>query len=87
MKLEVLAVRDRSAQFFFPPFFVRTNVEGLRMFQKLMEDPARTGAKSEYDLHQIGEFDDQTGAITPVMNIPVLANGADFGGPTTNGHT
>lgn len=78
MNTLIVGVRDRSAQFFFPPFNVRTQVEAIRTFSKLMDDPNRTGSKSEYELAVLGEFDDQTGLIVPEVVPRVIALGTDF---------
>ena len=77
MMLKMFSVKDLTAAFFFPPFFVRSNVEATRIFERLLNDPSRTGAVSEYSLFFIGEFDDQTG-VTVVVNPEQMANGADF---------
>lgn len=78
MNFLMCGVRDRSAQFFFPPFFVRSEVEATRTFAKLMDDPNRSGAKSEYELAVLGEFDDQTGLSVPEVVPRVIALGSDF---------
>jgi len=77
MELVLLGVRDRTAEFFFPPFFARTKVEGLRSFTQLINDKARTGAPSEYELVHLAIFDDQTGHLE-VLPVPsLMANGSD----------
>lgn len=63
MILKMFAVRDRSAEFFFPPFFMRSDAEARRAFGKLMGEPQRAGAPSEYELVSVGSFDDQTGYV------------------------
>lgn len=77
MDFACVAVRDRSAEFFFPPFFVRTKVDALRAFTQIMNQPERAGAASEYELVVLATFDDQTGQIVPEQHLSVLANGAD----------
>ena len=78
MELICVAVRDRKAEFFFPPFFCRTRVEAIRNFERLMQDPNRTGATSDYEIVAVGKFDDQTGQFS-VFNLPeLLVSGADF---------
>lgn len=79
MELQVYAVRDRSAEFYFPPFFLRSQVEAIRAFERLMSDPQRSGAPSEYDLVLFGSFVDQTGVFTMETQPRVIANGRDYG--------
>lgn len=78
MQLMMIGVRDRSAEFYFPPFFVRSHVEAVRTFQRLMDDPNRSGAKSEYEMHHLADFDDQLGIVSVLPMPKLLANGADF---------
>lgn len=74
--LKVFGVRDSTAGFFFPPFFARSDVEAKRNFAKLMNDPSRTGAKAEYDLFSLGQFDDSSGLFDFEVMKPVhLMNG------------
>ena len=40
----------------FLPFFARSDVEALRMFERLMKDPNRSGSVSEYDLVYMLDF-------------------------------
>jgi hypothetical protein len=65
MILNIYSVRDNSAQFHFTPFFARTHVEASRMFNQLLDDPKRSGARIEYSLYYHGTFDDQLGSIVP----------------------
>lgn len=79
MLLKMFAVRDRSAGFYFPPFFARSDVEALRMFERLMKDPNRSGAVSEYDLVYMLDFSDGDGDISGLeREYRVLCNGSDF---------
>lgn len=82
MILLCVAVRDRTAQFFFPPFYVRTAVEATRTFERLINDPNRTGSRAEYDLLHLANFDDQSGELEPLPVQTHLANGQDFQQPT-----
>lgn len=77
MNLLCVTVRDRSAEFYFPPFYVRSRVEATRVFEKLMRDPNRAGSVSEYDLFHLSDFDDQTGLSVQMEPFGHLANGVD----------
>lgn len=75
--LKMMSVRDRTAEFFYPPFFVRSSVEAMRAFERLMADPNKGGAASEYDLIELGEFQDDSGGVI-VHDVPrILSNGRD----------
>lgn len=85
MQLTMFAVRDRSADFHFPPFFMRSNVEAMRAFSQLINDKARSGAPSEYELVSLAIFDDQQGLVEIIPRV-VLASGADVAAQAvTNG--
>lgn len=77
MNLLIIAVKDRSAGFYFPPFFVRSQVEAIRAFTSIMNQKERSGAASEYELAHFGDFDDGSGVFALETPPRVLANGAD----------
>lgn len=78
MVLTMFAVRDLTANFYFPPFFARSQVEATRIFERLLKDPNRMGSVREFDLVLIGEFDDQTGVMAAASVSSVVANGSHF---------
>ncbi|WNK14516.1 MAG: nonstructural protein [Microvirus sp.] len=65
MKLKIYAIHDIKADLFGPPFFMSTAAEALRAFADLADDSNTTIGKhpGDYRLMQIGEFDNQKGAI------------------------
>jgi len=77
MILNIYTVKDKSANFCFPPFNARSHVEASRMFKKLMQDPNRSGAMSEYQLLYLATFDDQTATVVPETPF-VLEDGANL---------
>lgn len=76
MNLHMMSVRDRTAGYYFPPFFVRSKIEAARMFAKMLDDPNRSGKADEYDLFVLGSFDDQL-CVVELLPVPTLiCNGA-----------
>lgn len=67
MKLNVYTIRDQHIAYNLP-WFARTHGEAERKFQDLTNDKQSYVAKypEHYDLYWIGEFEDETGVITPL---------------------
>ncbi|WNK12965.1 MAG: nonstructural protein [Microvirus sp.] len=77
----IYAVKDLAVQAFGMPFFLRSKGEAMRSFQ---DEVNRTDGKSsvaqhpdDYELYNIGEYDDATGAITP-MTPELVARAKDL---------
>lgn len=63
---KVLSIRDTKAAFYNVPLMVtNTTEEAVRSFGELATDSRTSIARhpEDYDLYEIGEFDDQTGVI------------------------
>ncbi|AXH75340.1 MAG: nonstructural protein [Microviridae sp.] len=73
MNLYIVALKDRAADLYGKPFFVRTTAEAIRS----LTDEANNTESSinkhpeDYDLYQIGTFNEETGEV----------NGVTGGGP------
>lgn len=67
MKYKVFTIYDTKGETYNMPWFVKTHGEAERTFSNLANDERTNIAKNpeDYDLFQIGEFDDQTGTLTP----------------------
>jgi len=64
----IYAVKDLAVQAFGTPFFVRAKGEAMRSFQDEVNktaDSAIAAHPEDYELYQLGEYDDQTGTILP----------------------
>lgn len=63
----VCAVKDRALDAFMQPFFVQTIGVANRSFTDEVNRPESPmyAHPDDYDLHQIGNYDDSTGQITP----------------------
>lgn len=64
------SVYDAKTAYFQPPFFSPTIPSGVRMFQRLVNDPGSMvySYPQDFSLMFVGEFDDTTGqlrAVTP----------------------
>lgn len=69
MQLKMFAIRDSKAEFYNQPFFQKTHGEAERNFRALTKDDKSMIAKypEDYDLYYLGEYDDQTGTMSPLV--------------------
>ena len=75
MKLLVCSVFDKKVNAFMPPFFVRSQGEAIRSFTDACQDGAHVFCKhpEDYLLFQVGEFNDENGALLqPVTGVVAL---------------
>ena len=79
MILTIVAVKDRAADAFMRPFFVPTPNMAIRSF---MDEVNRDSSDNQlfvhpddFDLYEIGIFDDSTGRITSYEDMKVLMLG------------
>lgn len=65
MEMLIFSVRDDKAEAFLKPFFAPTVAFALRMFTELVNEPDHEFCKhsNDYNLFQIGTFDQATGVI------------------------
>lgn len=68
MKQNVFAVYDSKAEMFNQPMFFKAVPEALRAFEDECNRPESALAKhpDDYTLFQIGEYDVETGLLTPL---------------------
>lgn len=78
------AVRDLKAAAFAPPFFIQVDAVAIRTFADAQNDPSHPMSRhpADYELFHIGEFDDESGIFTPLVQPRFLVNG---NGETING--
>jgi hypothetical protein len=79
MILTIVAIKDRAADAFMRPFFVPTANMAIRSF---MDEVNRDAADNQmfvhpddFDLYEIGLFDDSTGRITSYDDMKLLILG------------
>lgn len=83
MKRMIVAIRDRAAVTFGQPFLVVARGQAIRMFSDAINnsrdpDNAMFHHPEDFDLYELGEFEDSDGRITP-NEIPVqIAVGKDL---------
>lgn len=72
MILLVFAARDTAVDAFMPPFFCRAKGEAIRSFMSAALDDGGSLAKHrvDYDLYQLGFYDDATGDLTAMEGGP-----------------
>lgn len=68
MKLTLCTVKDRAADAFGRPMFVRSIGEAIRSFSdevnRKAEDNQLYNHSDDFDLFELGEFDDNTGLMS-----------------------
>jgi len=66
--MKILSVFDSKVQAYSTPFFMRTRAEALRGWQEVVNDPSTAFNKhpEDYTLFELGEFNEDTGAIKPL---------------------
>jgi hypothetical protein len=71
-KLMIYSIYDSKVQFYDRPLVMRNRGEAIRGWEQAANDEKTSisAHPHDYALMEIGEFDDQTGAITP-LTVPV----------------
>jgi hypothetical protein len=68
MKLTLCTVKDRAADAYGRPMFVRSIGEAIRSFSdevnRQAEDNQLYNHSDDFDLYELGEFDDNTGLMS-----------------------
>lgn len=81
MKLYALSVRDRAADVFGSPFFSPSVGLAVRQFGDQVANPEPNNMLNkhpeDFDLYQVGLFDDQTGGFEPQLP-QMVAIGKDY---------
>jgi len=71
MQLKMYSVRDAKAEVYNAPFYKRSHGEAERDFLNAIRDDKNPNSKfpEDFDLFYLGEYNDQTGLVTP-LNTP-----------------
>lgn len=79
MKLSAFAVRDIKASGFAHPFFATTEGLARRSFADWCNDPNTPLSRhpEDYQLFQVGYFDDETGQLTSTNTPELLLSGSN----------
>lgn len=77
MNLTIVAIHDRATDAYSTPIFVHTTGQAIRGFQDEINEPNNPMSKhpDDYDLYQLGEYDNATGAFTNLKEPRQLAIG------------
>lgn len=80
MKTKLFAIYDDKVEAFARPFFEQTTASAIRAFTEVANNPETAFYKhgADYTLFEIGEFDDNTGEITPLSHMANLGNALTF---------
>ncbi|AZL82825.1 nonstructural protein [Apis mellifera associated microvirus 13] len=78
--MKIFAIRDSAVESYGRPYFTRSQGEAVRIF---MDEAKNTESMinkhpDHFDLYYLGEYDDNTGSITPAANIERVARATDF---------
>lgn len=68
MLTKMYSIRDQKAEVYNTPFFSRTHGDAERTLVRLANDPQSMIAQFplDYDLYYLGDYDTDTGKLTPV---------------------
>lgn len=68
METRIYSIRDQKSEIFNLPFHKKTHGEAERDFRSLVNDKNSMVHKypEDFDLYYIGDYDDNTGRITPL---------------------
>lgn len=73
----LVALYDRATEAFAPIMTVRTRNEAIRSFRQEVNNQGSplNQHPTDYELHQVGTYNDQTGEIAPAREL--IARGED----------
>jgi len=86
-KLVSCSIFDMAAQYFHPPVFFRAPGAALRWFETMVKDPQSADLNrhpEQFQLFQVGEFDDFNGLFVPLAPVTLLVHGSSFDIPPTD---
>lgn len=78
MIMVALSIFDSKAEFFCPPFFVRTEAEGKRMFLESCQDSNTSLSQhpDDFRLYVVGSWDDSSGSMIPLSPVSFICDGS-----------
>jgi len=80
VKKLIFCVLDSKANVFGTPFTQHNEAMALRSFQRAAIDPASDVSvfPDDFALFQLGEYEDDTGAITPLIPVRHICTARQF---------
>lgn len=80
MQLLIFAVKDRATDSFAQPMFLQTRNQAIRLFIDEVNRPAQDNPLNkhpdDYDIYEIGSYDQETAIITP-RTAEIVMRGKD----------
>jgi hypothetical protein len=84
MKHLVFAVKDTQVTSFAQPFYMQSKGAAIRGFMDAVNQPSQQQQPDnlklhpeDFNLHHLGEWDDETGTFTNEPDQPVIMRGRD----------
>lgn len=80
MRQKIFSVYDNKARAFSTPFFTVNRDVGIRHFERAVNDPSVDfhHHPSDFNLFELGEFETETGVITPYDKQVNLGLGSQY---------
>jgi hypothetical protein len=80
MKKKMFTVYDSKTETYLNPFYMLTKGECIRSWTETLNDPLSSFCKypADYNLFEIGEYDDSTCTVTMLESKINLGNGLEF---------
>lgn len=83
MKLKMYSIYDRAVCVYLTPFPARGDIDALRQIKASFKDPSMADTPviknpSDFTLVRLGEFDDETGVLTPQRDAFTVASVFDL---------
>lgn len=79
--MKMFSVYDKKAECFSPPFFMRATGLALRGFIDMINSGEKTQYSAhpeDFDLYELGEWNDETGKVEQYEIARLLGNGLDY---------
>lgn len=79
--MKMFSVYDKKAECFSPPFFMRATGLALRGFIDMLNSGDKTQYSAhpeDFDLYELGEWNDETGKVDQYEIPRLLGNGLDY---------
>lgn len=77
----MFSVFDKKAECFSPPFFLKATGLALRGFSDMINSGEQTQYSlhpEDFDLYELGLWDDETGKVEQYTEPRMLGNGIDY---------
>ena len=80
MIIKIFSINDVKAASFGQPFFAMNKGIAVRMFSDLVNDKNSMVSKhpDDFKLYMLGEFDDNSGGLSPVAQPEFLHSASEF---------